>query len=257
LEFGNKIINLNGQHVFIAGGSRGIGAAAAIMAAKAGANVTVNYVSRRDAAVTIVAAIEALDKKAIALQGDISQDGVAKILMAAAVEHNGPLTGLVVSAGVFEPGPIEEMTVAFWDKTMSVNVRGTFLTVQAAVPYMRSSGGGSIVIYTSTAGQRGSAVYSAYATSKGAQIIFMRSMANELGGTKIRCNCVAPAWTETDMAGPSLDALGRENVAKDFVLGRIGLPDDIAGATIYLLSPLAQFVTGMTLTVDGGMDMRG
>ena len=251
------MIDLNGQHVFIAGGSRGIGAAAAIMAAKAGANVTVNYLSHRDAADKVVAAIEAMGKKAIALQGDICEDGIVKSLMPAAIKHTGPLTGLVVSAGVFEPGPIDEMSVEFWDKTMAINVRGTFLTVQAAVPHLRSSGGGSIVIYTSTAGQRGSSVYSAYATSKGAQIIFMRSMALELGDSKIRCNCVAPAWTETDMAAPSLHALGREDVAKGFVLGRIGLPDDIAGATIYLLSPLAKFVTGMTLTVDGGADMRG
>ena len=163
----------------------------------------------------------------------------------------------LVSAGVFEPGPLDEMTPEFWDNTMKVNVRGTFLAVQAAAPHLRVRGGGSIVIYTSTAGQRGSDIYSAYATSKGAQILFMRSMAKELGGDKIRVNCIAPAWTETDMAAPSLDELGRESVSKQFVLGRIGQPDDVAGATVYLLSDLAQFVTGMTLTVDGGMDMRG
>ena len=251
------MIDLTGQHIFIAGGSRGIGAAAARMAAKAGADVTINYLSHRDAADKVVAEIEAMGRRGYAVQGDISQNGVAKTMMADAVAHLGNITGLVVSAGVFEAGPIDEMTAEFWDKTMGVNVRGTFLCVQAAVPYMRDNGKGSIVIYTSTAGQRGSAVYSAYATSKGAQIMFMRSMALELGADKIRCNCVAPAWTETDMAAPSLDALGREDVAKGFVLGRIGLPDDIAGATVYLLSPLAQFVTGMTLTVDGGMDMRG
>lgn len=123
---------------------------------------------------------------------------------------------------------------------------------------MRAKGhGGSIVIYTSTAGQRGSAEYSAYATSKGGQILFMRSMAKELGPDRIRVNCIAPAWTETDMAASSLDELGRDNVAKDFALGRIGLPEDAAGATIFLLSDLAGFITGSTITVDGGMDMRG
>jgi len=136
---------------------------------------------------------------------------------------------------------------------MAQNLRSTFLSVKHAVPHMPN---GSIVIYTSTAGQRGSAIYSAYATSKGAQIMFMRSMAKELAPS-IRVNCIAPAWTETDMADASLTALGREEVAKNFPLGRIGLPEDVAGATLFLLSDLAQFITGTTVTVDGGMDMRG
>jgi 3-oxoacyl-[acyl-carrier protein] reductase len=165
---------------------------------------------------------------------------------------------MVVSAGIFEGQPIELMTPQFWDRIMAINLRGTFLAVQAAVKHMRPGGhGGSIVIYTSTAGQSGSIVNSAYATSKGGQILFMRSMARELGPDRIRVNCIAPAWTETDMAASSLDSLGRENVAKDFALGRIGIPEDVAGATIFLLSDLASFITGSTITVDGGMDMRG
>lgn len=251
------MIDLTGHHVFIAGGSRGIGRAAALMAARAGANVAINYLSRKDAADETADAIRAMGRNAVVLQGDVSDAGVASDLIETAVAELGPLSGLVVSAGVFEPGPLDEMTPDFWDHTMKVNVRGTFLAVQAAAPHLRVRGGGSIVIYTSTAGQRGSDIYSAYATSKGAQILFMRSMAKELGRDKIRVNCIAPAWTETDMAAPSLDQLGRESVSQQFVLGRIGQPDDVAGATVYLLSDLAQFVTGMTLTVDGGMDMRG
>lgn len=251
------MIDLSGRHVFIAGGSRGIGRAAALLAAQAGADIAINYLSRQDAADETADAVRALGRRAVVLQGDVSDDGVAKSLIDTAVAELGPLSGLVVSAGVFEPGAIEAMTTEFWDRTMKVNVRGTFLAVQAAVPHLRTAGGGSVVIYTSTAGQRGSDIYSAYATSKGAQILFMRSMAKELGADKIRVNCIAPAWTETDMAAPSLDALGRESVSQQFVLGRIGQPDDVAGATVYLLSDLASFVTGMTLTVDGGMDMRG
>ena len=257
LSRSSPVIDLSGHHVFIAGGSRGIGRAAAILAARAGANVSINYLSRRDAAEETANQIRGLGCRATVHQGDVSDAGVAADLIGNAVAELGPLTGLVVSAGVFEPGPIDEMTPEFWDNTMKVNVRGTFLAVQAAAPHLRQSGGGSIVIYTSTAGQRGSDVYSAYATSKGAQILFMRSMAKELGQDQIRVNCIAPAWTETDMAAPSLEALGRESVSQQFVLGRIGQPDDVAGATVYLLSDLAKFVTGMTLTVDGGMDMRG
>jgi 3-oxoacyl-[acyl-carrier protein] reductase len=150
------------------------------------------------------------------------------------------------------------MTAAFWDRMMAVNLRGSFLAVRAAVPHLRlKSRGGSIVIVTSTAGQRGSAIYSAYAASKGAQILFMRSMALELAPDSIRVNCIAPAWTDTDMAAPSLNEIGRELVARSFPLGRIGRPEDVANAAIFLLSDLASFITGTTLTVDGGMDMRG
>lgn len=251
------MIDLTGQHVFIAGGSRGIGRAAALMAAKAGASVSVNYLSNAQAAQDVVDQIVGSGGKAVAIQADVSQDGEAQKAVNAAVALLGPLTGVVVSAGIFEGAPLEEMDLEFWDRTLRINLTGTFLTVKAAVPQLQSSGGGSIVIYTSTAGQRGSDVFSAYATTKGAQILFMRSMAKELGVDNIRVNCIAPAWTETDMAAPSLDALGRENEAKKFVLGRIGQPEDVAGPTVFLLSDLARFVTGMTLTVDGGMDMRG
>ncbi|MGI4787359.1 MAG: SDR family NAD(P)-dependent oxidoreductase [Janthinobacterium lividum] len=253
-----NLLDLTGGHIFIVGGSRGIGAAAAHMAASAGAAVSVTYQSRRDAADKVVSEIEASGGRAFAVQAEIAEDGALDTALQAAVTRLGPLTGLVVSAGVFEGAYLPDMTVDFWDRTMAINVRGTFLAVRAGARHLRGSGrGGSVVIYTSTAGQRGSAEYSAYATSKGAQIMFMRSMAKELASDRIRVNCIAPAWTDTDMAAPSLDALGRAEVAANFPLGRIGLPDDVAGATCFLLSDLASFITGTTLTVDGGMDMRG
>ncbi len=252
------MIDLSGRHIFVAGGSRGIGAAAARMAAKAGADVSVNYVRDSAAAESVVRDIESYGRKALAIQADISKEGEVDHAVDKAVQALGPLHGLVVSAGIFEGASVQDMTAEFWDRTMAVNLRATFLAVRAGARQMRAGKrGGSIVIYTSTAGQRGSDAFSAYATSKGGQIIFMRSMAKELAPDSIRVNCIAPAWTETDMAAPSLDALGREEVARSFPLGRIGLPEDVAGPTAFLLSDLAAFITGITLTVDGGMDMRG
>jgi 3-oxoacyl-[acyl-carrier protein] reductase len=252
------VIDLTGQHIFIAGGSRGIGRATAIMAAKAGADVSVNYVRDAAAAEETVRLVTELGRKAIAIQADIAADGAAKAAVETAINTLGPLTGMVISAGIFEPSPIEEMSLEFWNRTMSINMTGTYLSVQAAVGPLREAGkGGSIVIYTSTAGQRGSSVYSAYATSKGAQLLFMRSMAKELAPNRIRVNCVAPGWTDSDMSRGPIDAEGREKVIAAMPLGRIGLPEDVAAAAIFLLSPLAEFITGSTITVDGGSDMRG
>jgi NAD(P)-dependent dehydrogenase (short-subunit alcohol dehydrogenase family) len=252
------MLNLNGHRIFIAGGSRGIGRAAALMAAQAGADVAVGYARDRAAAHDVARQITSLGRQSLAVKADVTSETELNTALTEAATTLGGLDGLVVSAGIFAGQSIDAMSLDFWNRMLATNLTGTFLTVKAALPHLRQSGsGGSIVIYTSTAGQRGSAAYSAYATSKGGQILFMRSMALELAPDKIRVNCVAPAWTDTDMARPSFDAIGRDKLIANAPLGRIGQPTDIAGATVYLLSDLAQYVTGMTLTVDGGQDMRG
>lgn len=252
------MISLKGNRICVIGGSRGIGRAAALMAAEAGADVALTYERDLAAAQSAAGLIRAMGRRAAVFQASVTDEaGMAGAVDSSARELGG-LDGLVVSAGIFEGSPLGEMTLEFWNRTLAVNLTGTFLSVRAAVPHMRrGAAGGSIVIYTSTAGQRGSAVYSAYATSKGGQILFMRSMALELAPDRIRVNCVAPAWTETDMARAPVEKIGRDKVIAGFPLGRIGQPEDAAGATVYLLSDLAKFVTGMTLTVDGGKDMRG
>jgi len=251
------MLNLTGQRIFVTGGSRGIGHAAALLAAEAGADVAVGYARDRAAALATVKKIEAFGRKSLAVQADVTSESEIKGAIDRAATALGGLSGLVVSAGIFDGKPIEEMSLELWNRVLATNLTGTFLAVKAAVPHLKKAGAGSIVIYSSTAGQRGSDPYSAYATSKAGQIMFMKSMAKELAPAKIRVNCVAPAWTDTDMAQDSFARIGRDKIIAGFPLGRIGKPEDIAGATVYLLSPLAEFVTGMTLTVDGGMDMRG
>lgn len=252
------MIDLKGQRIFISGGSRGLGRAAALLAAQAGADVALSYARDAASAASALREIEAAGRRSLAVQAEATDEAAMAAALNRAAEAFGGLDGLVVSAGIFEGCPIEQMTLEFWNRTIGINLTGTFLAVKAAVPHLRRTGrGGSIVIYTSTAGQRGSDIYSAYATSKGGQIMFMRSMAKELARDRIRVNCVAPAWTDSDMSRGPIDKLGREEVIAGFPLGRIGQPRDVAGATAYLLSPLAEFVTGMTLTVDGGRDMRG
>jgi 3-oxoacyl-[acyl-carrier protein] reductase len=188
----------------------------------------------------------------------IAADVTSETEIVGAFKELETIDGLVISAGIFEGCSVEEMSLDFWKRTMDTNLTATFLAVREFVKARGDSElPGSIVIITSTAGQRGSAVFSAYATSKGAQLVFMRSMAKELAPRQIRVNCIAPAWTETEMADASLTDLGRESVIRDFPLGRIGQPADVANAAAFLLSDAAEFITGSTITVDGGFDMRG
>jgi 3-oxoacyl-[acyl-carrier protein] reductase len=251
------MLDLSGQRIFIAGGSRGIGRATALMAARAGADVAISWVADESAAQLTADNIRALGRRAFPIRGDVADETSIYSAVDRAAQALGGLSAVVVSAGIFEGAPIDKMTLDQWNRIIAVNLTGTFLTVRAAVPLLRANGSGSIVIYTSTAGQRGSEIYSAYATSKGGQIMFMRSMAKELAADRIRVNCVAPAWTDTDMARPSFDSIGRDKIIQGFPLGRIGLPEDPAAAAVFLISDLAHFITGMTLTVDGGQDMRG
>ena len=242
--------SLAGRHIVIVGGSRGIGASTARACSRAGAKVSIVYRSNASAAAQVT---DALANGGAAYPADATDQEALQHAMDQAAQDHGPIHGLVISAGIFEGEPIQEMSLEFWRRTMSSNLDSTFLSVKTALPHMQE---GSIVIVSSTAGQRGSAVYSAYATSKGAQLLFMRSMAKELA-PHIRVNAVAPGWTETDMADASLTALGREEVTQEFPLGHIGTPEEVADAILFLLSDLSRFVTGTTVTVDGGSDMRG
>ncbi len=251
------MLDLNNKHVLICGGSRGIGAAVSRFAAEAGAKVSINYRSNKEAADNLVKEIVDAGGSAFAVQGDISKERETINIVNDAITKFGELDGLVISAGIFEGLKLEEMSTDFWDRTMDVNLKSNFLVLKAARESLIKNGGGSVVFITSTAGQRGSDVFSAYATSKGGQIMFMRSMARELAPFRIRTNCVAPGWTETDMSTDKIDEFGRDDIIESIPLGRIGRPEDPAAAVVFLLSDLAQFITGSTITVDGGFDMRG
>lgn len=253
------LLDLRGQHVLVVGGSRGIGAATAIMAARGGAAISLTYRDNRASADRTVEAITSAGGTAAAYRMDVDDESSVASVVEAAVRDLGPLTGLVVSAGVFADGwrALEDTSRTYWDQVMGTNLTGTFLAVRAAVPHLRQVASSSVVVITSTAGQRGAGGNAAYATSKGAQITLMRSLAQEFAGDGIRVNCVAPAWTDTDTAAELIDRFGREGIVANCPLGRVGDPDDAAGACCYLLSDLASYVTGSTLTVDGGQDMRG
>ena len=248
---------LRGRVALISGASRGIGRAVAKRMAELGVHLVVNYRSHNEAATEVVAYAEAQGVKAFAVPADVSEVWQAKRLVADALQRFQRLDFLICNAGIWEGAPVEEIPEAMWDKTMQVNLRGTWALCQAAVPAMKQQRFGRIVIVSSTAGQRGEANYSNYAASKGAQIAFTKSLASELGQFGINVNAVAPGWVDTDMTSAALAGADRDAIARSIPVGAIATADDIARPIIFLCSDWARHITGEILNVNGGSVLCG
>ncbi len=251
------MINLSGKCALVTGGSRGIGAATAIMLAESGADVAIGYRARRADADRVVAEARKLGVQALAIATDISTAQGADELVRQAVDGLGALDLFVGNAGIW---PVEEQDVAGmsddqWRRTMAQNVDSMFYTTRAAARAMRDHG--RIVLVASTAGQRGEAYHADYGASKGAMIAFVKSLAPELAGRDITVNSVAPGWVDTEMCEIPYAGGGRERIAATIPLGRVADPRDIAGPIVFLCSPLARHVTGEILNVNGGSVLCG
>ena len=244
--------------IIVTGGARGIGAAICRRLAAAGYSIAVNYAADGSAAAATVHSIRALGGKAEAFQADVGDPAAAPRLFAEAVAALGPLAGLVNNAGISgDAQRVEATTPEALTRLMNVNVIGTILCCREAVLRLSTKhggGGGSIVNLSSIAARLGGlAGLAAYAASKGAVESFTRGLANEVGREGIRANAVAPGMVATDMSAPLLAAPGaKDRIAEMTPVGRIGVPDDIAEAVAWLISPAASFVTGQVLTASGG-----
>jgi 3-oxoacyl-[acyl-carrier protein] reductase len=251
-------IDLAGRVALVSGGSRGLGRAAALALARAGADVAVNYVRDAKAAREVASRCEELGVRAGAVKADVSSSAEVKRLFAGVERQFGRLDILVANAGIWKGAAIEKMTDRQLAETLDLNVRGVFYCCREAVPLMRKAGGGRIILVASTAGQRGEAFHSHYAASKGAVISLTKSLAPELAADHILVNCIAPGWFDTDMSRPSLGKLDvREQVIATIPLGRVGRPEEFAGAVLFLASELSTFVTGEILNVNGGAVLVG
>ena len=224
-------IDLSPRTALITGGSRGIGRAAADLLARAGARVAINYVRDEAAANTAVREIRAAGGEAMALAGDVAQPDQARQLVRDVVAAWERLDIVVNNAGIWDEDVAGQGRVDVWDRTYAVNQRGVFLVTDAAVAHLEKTGG-SIVMVSSTAGQRGEARHSAYAASKGALISYTKSLA--LGNPVER--------TEIERAIP---------------IGRVATAADIAGTILFLVSDLARHVQGEVLNVNGGSVLAG
>jgi 3-oxoacyl-[acyl-carrier protein] reductase len=248
---------LRDQVAIVTGGSRGIGRATALRFAEAGAQVIVNYAQQKAGAEDVVAACRDLGGKALAVRADVSDARQAADLVDTAFDHFGRLDLLVANAGIWDGAPIEEMSEELWDRVIETNLKGTWAVCRAAVPAMKRAGRSSIVIVSSTAGQRGEAGYSYYAASKGGQISFAKSLAVELA-PNIRVNCVAPGWVDTELNQSVFSDRGfKEELTDAIPLRRIATADDVALSIVFLASDWAQHITGEVLNVNGGAVLCG
>jgi len=245
---------LDGKVAIVTGASKGIGAAIAKQFAAEGAAVVVNYSSSKEGADRVVDEIAKRGGKAIAVQANVANKKDIERLFAETKKAFGQLDILVNNAGVYEFVPLEDVTEEHFYKHFDVNVLGLLLTVQEAVKQFGSAGGSIINISSSasTSAPPGASVYSA---TKGAVDTMTKSLAKELGPRKIRVNAINPGMVETEgvRAAGFLESDFQKMFESQSALGRIGQPDDIAPAAVFLASADSSWITGETLLISGGL----
>lgn len=226
--------------------------------ARLGANVVINYVRDERAATETADVAKASGVNAIKVQADVSQLAEADALVAVTVKEFGRIDFLVCNAGIWAGEPIDAMTEESWDRTIDLNLKGTWTVCHAATPHMKRQGCGKIVIVSSTAGQRGEGNVSQYAASKGGQISFTKSLATELGPFGINVNAVAPGWVDTDMCADVFqDPAFRQSIQDQIPVGRIATPQDIGWPVVFLCTEWARHINGEILNVNGGSVLCG
>jgi 3-oxoacyl-[acyl-carrier protein] reductase len=252
------MINLNGKIALVTGGSRGIGAAAALKLAEAGASVVVNYFNHEGEAARVADEARSKNVRAVAVRADVSRfDEVRMMFERALVEFNR-IDIVIANAGIWTGGAVDHLEEQNWQETIDVNLKGVYLCCHFAAKIMKRQRSGRIVTLSSTAGQRGEAFHSHYAASKGGIISFTKSLAAELGSYGITVNSVAPGWVATDMsAEPLRDSSELEKINRGIALGRVAEADDVAGPILFLASDLARHITGEVINVNGGSVMCG
>ena len=242
---------LKGKSAIVTGGSLGIGAAIARKLGSLGANVAINYRKHDTEANEVVAEIEKLGAKGLAVKADVSSFDDAQTMTEKAREYFGGLDILVCNAGINWDGVIWKMTEEQWDKVIEVNLKGYFNYARACVPFFREQKYGKIINVTSINGLRGKFGQANYTASKGGIIALTKTLARELGNKNINVNAVAPGLIETDMVA-AMDEDAKERSRKEIVLGRLGQPDEVADVVAFFASDQSRHVTGQVLNVDGG-----
>ena len=250
---------LEGKVAVVTGGGSGLGRAICLRYVTEGARVLVTDVNL-DGCQATLAEISAADRPRAAVRPlDVTREAEVEAAIADALERWGSLDVMVANAGIGAPGFLADLPLEDWQRVVDVNLTGVFLCARHAVRAMRERDrGGSIVVMSSVAGLHGAPVLGAYGPTKAAVLQLVQTLALEGAPSRIRANALCPVWTESPMVDAFVQGLGLtpeqgvKRLSRDIPLGRLGKPDDVAWAAVYLASDESAFVTGVTLPIDGG-----
>ena len=246
--------NIERRVAVVTGATRGIGRAIAVQLATDGFNIVVNYRGDEEPARALVDELQSHGVEARAIRADITNADDVAGLIEGTIAAFGKLDALINNAGITRDMLLMRMTEEDWDAVLTTNLKGAFLCSKAAIRPMIRQRSGSIVNLTSVIGLVGNAGQANYAAAKAGLVGFTKSLAKEVGSRGITVNAVAPGFIETRLTDVLSDEI-KELSIKQIPLGRFGTPEDVASAVSFLVSPAARYITGHTLSVDGGLFM--
>jgi 3-oxoacyl-[acyl-carrier protein] reductase len=246
-------MSLHGKIALVTGGSRGIGRAIALALAREGAATALTYRQQRAAAEEAVGQIERDGGRAAAIPLDVRNRESVRAGIARVEAIFGGLDILVNNAGANNPADFDEITDADWDEILAVNLKGPFICAQEALPALRRRGGGRIINIGSVSGQYGGPRTAHYAASKAGLISLGQVIARFAAKDNIRCNTVAAGLIESEMAATGMQSEAVQTAAAGILLGRLGTPEEVAHAVVFLASDASSYITAQTINVNGGL----
>lgn len=247
-------MKLAGKVAVVTGASRGIGKSIALELAKQGADVVVNYAGSVDRANEVVKEIEALGRKTMSIQCDVSDSDAVNAMMKEVLDAFGSLDILVNNAGITRDNLLMRMKDSEWDDVINTNLKGVFLCTKAVTRPMMKQRKGRIINITSIVGVTGNPGQANYVAAKAGVIGFTKTTAKELAQRNITVNAIAPGFITTDMTDKLTEEV-KNGMLTQIPLGQFGKPEDIANAVVFLASDESSYITGQTLHIDGGMYM--
>ncbi len=247
-------MTLAGKVALVTGASRGIGRAIAAALAEEGADVAVNYAAHPEQAEETCRLIQSMGRRARAYKADIARDEENHAMIRAICQDFGPPLILVNNAGITRDRTFAKMTYELWSEVIQVNLTGPAMVTHECLKHMLEAGWGRVIFITSVVGQMGSFGQSNYAAAKGGLIALTRTLAREVARKGVTVNAVAPGYIETDMTAVVPENV-LEQVRQSTPVGRLGRPEEVAHVVRLLASPMASYITGEVINVNGGMYM--